>query len=99
MNDEQNTPEEASKADKEGSKVFLADSSLQSNEEFKNDKESKDDYYEVDNPKKEVMSTIGDGEMHNEGMVGDGSAAAVQSPTEERLPDEQDKAELRDAQG
>lgn len=34
--------------------------------------ETQDDYYEVDNPKKEVISTIGDGEMHNEGLVGEG---------------------------
>ena len=58
MNEEQKNPEKANAtADTIHSQTEKAD---------------KDNYYEVDNPKKEVISTIGDGEMHDEGTVGAG---------------------------
>ena len=96
MNEEQSTPGKATEAAQDTSKVFFGDSSLQSGEEFKNDKVN-DDYYEVDNPKKGVISSIGDGEMRDEGIVGAGDIPE-DNPLLTRQPlDEQDKAELRDS--
>lgn len=50
----------------EADKMFLNDSSLQSPEESEN---KKDDYYEVDE-KKLVVTNIGDGTPHDEGLAG-----------------------------
>jgi len=61
MNDEQNMPGNTPEGDEETSKGFDPETTSDS-----------DDYYSVDDPKKEVISTIGDGEMHNEGLVGEG---------------------------
>lgn len=95
MNEEQSTPEKATEAE-DTSKVFLGDSSMQSKEEFTNDKDN-DDYYEVDNPKKGVISSIGDGEMRNEGTVGTGDIPDENPLIAQGPADEQDKAELRDS--
>ena len=74
MNEEQNTPEKASDAAEDTSKVFLGDAAMQSKQEFDNDKvNEKDHYYDVDNPKKGGITDIGDGEMRNEGLVGSGN--------------------------
>ncbi len=96
MNEEQSTPEKAAKAEPDTSKVFLGDSTLQSGEEFENNK-ANDDYYAVDNPKKEVSTTIGDGEMRDEGTVGTGNIPEDNPLFNQGLSDEQDKAELRDS--
>lgn len=97
MNEEQSTPEKATEAEQDTSKVFLSDSSLQSREEFKSDKVNDDDYYEVDNPKKGVISSIGDGEMRNEGTVGMGDIPDENPFIAPGPAEEQDKAELRDS--
>jgi len=100
MNEEQNIPGEASKAEQDTSKVFLGDGTLQSEQEFENDKEKPEaDYYAVDDPKKEVHSTIGDGEMHNEGMVGEGAVPDEDPLAAKRPQDEQDSAEVFDREG
>ncbi len=96
MNEEKNIPGKAAEAAEDTSKVFLGDSSLQSEKEFENDKVN-DDYYTVDNPKKELITSIGDGEMRDEGIVGAGDIPE-DNPLLNRQPlDEQDKAELRDS--
>jgi hypothetical protein len=100
MNEEQNTPGEASEAKQDTSSISLGDSTLQTQAEFENDKEKgADDYYEVDNPKKEVHSTIGDGEMHDEGLVGEGNIPDEDPLAARRPADDQDSAEVFDRQG
>jgi len=98
MNEEQSTPEKASEAEQDTSKIFLSDSTLQSKEEFENEKvDGKDDYYAVDNPKKEANTSIGDGEMVNEGIVGFGDVTAESPFSPGNSADEQDKAERQDS--
>jgi hypothetical protein len=92
MNEEQSTPEKAAEAGEDTSKVFLGDSSLQSEKEFEKDK-GQDDYYAVDDPKKGIITSIGDGEMRNEGTVGMGDIAEENPFSPEGMADEQDKAE------
>ncbi len=96
MNEEQSTPEKATEAEQDTSKVFLGDSTLQSSEEFENSK-TNDDYYAVDNPKKELITNIGDGEMRNEGTVGSGDVPEENALFNSGPADEQDKAELQDS--
>ena len=88
MEKEQNTPGKASEA------------SPDINNGFESDKDKvTDDYYSVDDPKKkENNSTIGDGEMHNEGLVGNGSIADDDTFSEGSTP-EQDNAEWHDSEG
>jgi hypothetical protein len=69
MSDEQVNPEEASIAEHTNQKT--TSNTGQSDEAFNNEADN-ESYYSVDNPKKEVISTIGDGEMLNEGTVGMG---------------------------
>ena len=92
MNEEQNIPTEAAQ---DTGKVSFGDSTLQSAEEHEKNKDS-DDYYSVDKSKKELVTTIGDGEMRNEGTVGMGDIPEETSLLPEAQTDEQDKAELRD---
>jgi hypothetical protein len=80
MNEEQKTPETASKAGDDINKVTPQGEPLQTVEGFDNDKEA---YYTVDSPKKEVLSNIGDGTMSNEGTVGMGDIAEDLSPDAE----------------
>lgn len=94
MNEEQTPPEKATEPEQDTSKVFLGDSTLQSEKEFNNDN---DNYYAVDDPKKEIITTIGDGEMRNEGLVGTGNLPEESPFTPEGQKDEQDKAELQDS--
>ena len=95
MNEEQSIPEKATEAEQDTSKVSFGDSTLQTEEEFEN-KQVNENYYEVDY-KKESNTTIGDGEMRNEGTVGIGNIPE-ESPFFTNVPaDEQDKAELRDS--
>lgn len=96
MNEEQNTPGKAEEAAGDTSKVFINDSSLQSEEEFENNKVN-DDYYAVDNPKKELLTSIGDGEMRDEGTVGAGNIPEENPLFNQEPLDEQDKAEMRDS--
>lgn len=96
MTDEQNTPENAAEAAPDTSKISFGDSTLQSEKEFENDKNN-DNYYEVDKPKKEVITTIGDGEMRNEGTVGMGDVPDDSSFLPGEQTDEQDIAESQDS--
>jgi hypothetical protein len=56
------------------------------------------EYYAVDHAKKDVISTIGDGEMHDEGLVGAGEATTDIQTSMERLTEEQDIAESHDSE-
>lgn len=96
MNEEQNIPEKPTEAGEDTSKVSFGDSTLQSKEEFENNKDN-DNYYEVDKPKKELSTTIGDGEMRNEGTVGMGDIPEDNSLVPGGQTDEQDKAEVQDS--
>jgi hypothetical protein len=87
MNDEQNIPGQASDAAEDASNQI----------EDNKDKPT-DDYYAVDDPKKEYNTTIGDGEMHNEGLVGDGSVNADNTFSEGSTAI-QDEAENHDSEG
>ncbi len=93
MNEEQNIPEKATEAEQDTSKVSFGDSTLQSSEEFENNKaKDNDDYYAVDDPKKEIITSIGDGEMRNEGIVGEGDIPEENPFSAEGMADEQDTA-------
>ncbi len=90
MNEEQSMPEKTTEEGDDTSKVFLGDTTLQSKDE--NDMKDNVDYYEVDNPKKEISTTIGDGEMRNEGTVGEGNVSEDNPFSAEGLSDNQDEA-------
>lgn len=96
MNEEQNIPEKPTEAGEDTSKVAFGDSTLQTADEFKNNK-GNDDYYTVDKPKKELSTNIGDGEMRNEGTVGTGDVPEDNLPAPQGLTDDQDKAEMQDS--
>ncbi len=96
MNEEQNIPEKSTEAEQDTSKISFGDSTLQSPEENENNKDN-DTYYEVDKPKKELSTNIGDGEMRNEGTVGTGDIPEDSSFLLEGQTDEQDKAEMQDS--
>jgi hypothetical protein len=83
MNDEQSTPGNTS----------------EDNKGLDNPGKGADDYYSVDDPKKSVSTTIGDGEMHNEGLVGDGSVPDDDGIFSEGSTNEQDEAENHDSEG
>ena len=87
MNENQNTPGKSSEAARDTSKEF----------EMGKDKPT-DDYYQVDHPKKDFVSSIGDGEMHNEGLVGNGDLADGETFSEGSTS-EQDNAEWHDSEG
>ncbi len=100
MNEEQNDAASDSETNEPAGKPSAtSESTLPSQPVSDNDNATpEDDYYAVDDAKKEVLSTIGDGEMHDEGLVGTGEAATdIQSSTE-RLTDEQDEAESHDSE-
>ncbi len=80
MNEEKNTPETSSEAESNINKVTPEGEHLQTIEGFDNDK---DTYYAVDSPKKEVISSIGDGTMSNEGTVGMGDIVEDFAPDAE----------------
>lgn len=101
MNEEQNAASgdsETNGATGKESVTTESDSQLQ-NTSTGDNAATHDDYYAVDHAKKEVLSTIGDGEMHDEGLVGTGEATTtdIQSSTE-RMTDEQDEAESHDSE-
>ena len=56
-----------------------------------------DNYYEVDYAKKDVISNIGDGEMHDEGLAGAEDDLADLSSGMQASPDDQAGAETFDA--
>lgn len=95
MNEEQNIPGKAVEAEQDTNKRSLA-SSLQSEAETGNNK-TNDSYYEVDKHKNNVISTIGDGEMRNEGTVGLGDIPDDNPIITQGPADDQDKAELHDS--
>ena len=87
MNAEQTTPENASNPTDDSSK------GLENNQD-----KPADNYYSVDDPKKEFNTSIGDGEMHNEGLVGDGTVAEGETFSEGSTTG-QDAAENHDSEG
>ena len=91
MNEEQNmTPEDVETSGAPSPATTDADASGTPN----------DTYHAVDHAKKDVISNIGDGEMHNEGLVGTGEVTTIDlHSSTERLADEQDEAELHDNEG
>lgn len=98
MNNEQNTT--GSNPGTEANGSLTKDTSTQSKPVADNGNAgSQDDYYDVDYGKKDVISTVGDGEMHDEGLVGTGedTTSDFQSSTE-RMTDEQDEAESHDSE-
>ena len=101
MNDEQNTNENSSETSSAANNETSAtDSTLSSQPNSANDNaQPQDDYYDVDYAKKDVISTIGDGEMHDEGLVGSGETTTNIQSSMERLTDEQDQAESHDSEG
>lgn len=100
MNDEQNAPGKATETDDTAGLSLTGDSTLQTQQEFESDKQrSQSDYYSVDDPKKEISTNIGDGEMHNECLVGEGNIAEESPFSPGRSTDEQDGAELHDSEG
>jgi len=101
MNEEQNTtgnsPETGDTTDRESS---TTDSTAQPQPVADSDNAAEqDDYYEVDHSKKDVISTIGDGEMQNEGLAGAEDLSTDIQSSQDQLPDEQDAAELPDSEG
>jgi len=97
MDEEQSTPEKTTETEQDTSKVSFGDSTLETSEELKNNKDN-DDYYAVDDPKKGISTTIGDGEMRNEGTVGLGNIPEENPFSAEGMADEQDEA-LQDSGG
>ena len=101
MNEEQNTAENGSETVETGGKASPATGTTSPSPAAGNgdDAAPQDDYYEVDHAKKEVLSTIGDGEMRDEGLVGAGEVPGDIQASQERLSDEQDVAEFHDSEG
>ncbi|MDB5248806.1 MAG: hypothetical protein JWQ40_3200 [Segetibacter sp.] len=101
MNEEQNTTGNGSEtAGAAGKDSLTTASTSPSQTGSDNDNAAQqDDYYAVDHAKKDVISTIGDGEMHDEGLVGAGEITTDLQSSTERLSDEQDTAEFHDSEG
>ena len=87
MNEEQANPDDATAAAGENK-----------GSESNNEKRA-DDYYSVDDPKKDFNTSIGDGEMHDEGLVGDGSVSNDDGTFSDGSTTEQDEAENHDSEG
>ncbi len=100
MNEEQNSPgKEIENVETNDKAIPARDNTSQPPSASGSDDAPQDDYYAVDYAKKEVITTIGDGEMHNEGLVGKGDVSTefVIAPNE--LTDEQGAAEPGDSKG
>ena len=96
MNEEQNEPENGSETnDTAGNETSATGGTTDINNP---DAQLNDGYYAVDHAKKDVISTIGDGEMHDEGLAGGGEATTNIQSSMERLTDEQDVAESHDSE-
>src|SRR5438128_2192441 len=96
MNDEQNEPEDRSEADIASNKKSVGTGGTkESNDAVV---QLKNDYYAVDYPKKDVLSTIGDGEMRDEGLVGAGETTTGIQSYSDSMSDEQDLAESQDSE-
>lgn len=98
MNDEQNTDGNSSETGNTGNESPAKGSISPSQPVSANNTQGQDDYYAVDYAKKEVISTIGDGEMHDEGLAGAEEAATGIQSSMERLSDEQYQAESHDSE-
>jgi hypothetical protein len=100
MNDEQNIAPEGEQTGG-ASEPATTDTDLRAPNNLTADESGtpNDEYYAVDYAKKDVVSTIGDGEMHNEGLAGEPDTAADLQSSEGRMADEQDRAERYDSQG
>ena len=94
MNEEQNDNRNVSDANNTG-----GDESLKTGGTSSDNAPSQDDYYAVDHVKKDVISSVGDGEMHNEGgLLGTGDINSDIQSSAELMTDEQDEAELHDSE-
>lgn len=101
MNEEQNMPGNGSETDQAAGKGSLTTGNTSPSPATSDPDAAgtpNDDYYAVDHAKKDVISTIGDGEMHDEGLVGGGDIPADFTSSLDQLSDEQDKAERNDAE-
>lgn len=101
MNDEQNgaaNDSETSGATDKGSVTTGSNQQSQPTPGGGGTAETQDEYYAVDHAKKDVISSIGDGEMHDEGLVGAGEITTDTQSSMERLTDEQDEAESHDSE-
>ena len=96
MIEEQNNPSDELEADKSSTKTDLRAPDSPTADEAGT---PKNEYYAVDHAKKDVISTIGDGEMHNEGLAGEPDTEADFQSSADRMTDEQDRAERFDSQG
>jgi hypothetical protein len=101
MNDEQNTPGNGSETGESADNSSTAANNASQSQPVSggDDAAPQDDYYAVDHAKKDVISTIGDGEMRDEGLVGAGEVAPDIQSSQDRLSDEQDVAEFHDSEG
>ncbi|MCW3106160.1 MAG: hypothetical protein JWQ09_666 [Segetibacter sp.] len=97
MNDEQNDIENGSETNNAAGKKSLATGGT--SDSANDNAQPQDDYYSIDDPKKEITTTIGDGEMHDEGLAGVEDVTAEVQSSRERLSDEQDEAEFHDSEG
>ena len=98
MNEEKNTPETDSTQQTNDASAATGSAAGFQSATGSNSDETRDDYYAVDHAKKDVISTIGDGEMHDEGLVGAGEISTDLQSSMERLTDEQDEAESHDSE-
>jgi hypothetical protein len=100
MNEEQNGTVNSAETNEATGKGSLATGSTLPSHPLSgnNNAQPQDDYYAVDYAKKEVISTIGDGEMHDEGLAGAGESTTDIQSSMERLTDEQDEAESHDSE-
>ena len=96
MNEDQNDPKNSPENNNTSGNESTATTGTPSAEPINT--QLQDDYYAVDYAKKDVISTIGDGEMHDEGLVGEGEATTDIQTSTERLSDEQDVAEFHDSE-
>ncbi|MDQ6814583.1 MAG: hypothetical protein M3040_12655 [Bacteroidota bacterium] len=95
MNEEKNT---TNTADNSGGTHPSTATDNGSSQNRANDAGQQDDYYEIDYGKKDVISSIGDGEMHDEGLAGAGDNAIDPQSTADRLSNKQDQAESFDSE-
>jgi hypothetical protein len=100
MNDEQNTP--GTDSENNGAAGESASTTGTSQSTTTSDLDASgtpsNEYNAVDHAKRDVLSTIGDGEMHDEGLVGAGEVSTDLQTSMERLTDEQDVAESHDSE-
>ena len=96
MNEDQNDPKNSPETNNTSGNKSTATGDTPNAEPINT--QLQDDYYAVDYAKKDVISTVGDGEMHDEGLVGEGEATTDIQTSTERLSDEQDIAEFHNSE-